>query len=163
MGPWVLKIWGPLSVTRNLDDASPCFYFLLQLKCRLACLLHRRPWAVVLFAFRIPNPRRIGSLISFFFFFVGWILLQYLYVYFPNIPAIATDNLYFFILFCLFTTCFGPYGPSSGETHHLYIYENYHTTAYPLFLQLFTYIVYVSLSIYNLIMVIVSIKWIQYI
>jgi hypothetical protein len=39
------------------------------------------------------------------------------------IPPIATDNLYFFILFCLFTTCFGPYGPSSGETqHHLYIY-----------------------------------------
>jgi hypothetical protein len=60
------------------------------------------------------------------------------YVYFPNIPA-TEDNLYFFILFCLFTTCFGPYGPSSGETQqHLYIYENYHTTAYPLFLQLFT-------------------------
>jgi hypothetical protein len=36
------------------------------------------------------------------------------YVYFPNIPAIATDNLYFFILFCMFITCFGPYGPSSG-------------------------------------------------
>jgi hypothetical protein len=40
----------------------------------------------------------------------------------------------------------GPYGPSSIETqqHHLYVYENYHTTAYPLFLQLFTYMVYVS-------------------
>jgi hypothetical protein len=70
-------------------------------------------------------------------------MLRYLYVYFPNIPAIATDNPYFFILFCLFTTCFCPYGPSSGEIqhHHLYIYENYHTTAYPLFLQLFTLII----------------------
>jgi hypothetical protein len=47
-------------------------------------------------------------------------------------PAIATDNLC--LLFCLFTTCFGPYGPSSGETQHhpFYIYEN-HTTAHPLF------------------------------
>jgi hypothetical protein len=38
------------------------------------------------------------------------------------------------LLFCLFTTCFGPYGPSSGvPQHHLYIYENHHTTAHPLF------------------------------
>jgi hypothetical protein len=37
-------------------------------------------------------------------------------VCYPNILAIATDNLYFFILFCLFTTCFGSYGPSSGES-----------------------------------------------
>jgi hypothetical protein len=36
---------------------------------------------------------------------------------FKYIPAIVTDNLYFFIAFCLFTTCFGPYGPSSGETN----------------------------------------------
>jgi hypothetical protein len=42
------------------------------------------------------------------FIFVGCILLRCLYVYFPNIPAIVTDNLYFFILFCLFTTCFRP-------------------------------------------------------
>jgi hypothetical protein len=36
-------------------------------------------------------------------------------LYFPNIPAVTTDNLYFFYFFCLFTACFDPYGPSSGE------------------------------------------------
>jgi hypothetical protein len=30
------------------------------------------------------------------------------------------------------------------QQRHLYIYENYHTTAYPLFFQLFTRTVYVS-------------------
>jgi hypothetical protein len=36
-------------------------------------------------------------------------------VYLSNIPAIATENLLVLLLFSLFTTCFGPYGPSSGE------------------------------------------------
>jgi hypothetical protein len=35
-------------------------------------------------------------------------------VYLSNIPAIATENLLVLLLFSLFTTCFGPYGPSSG-------------------------------------------------
>jgi hypothetical protein len=45
------------------------------------------------------------------------------YLYFSNIPAIATENLLALLLFSLFTTCFGPYGPSSGEIplHHLHI------------------------------------------
>jgi hypothetical protein len=54
-------------------------------------------------------------------------------------------------LFCLFTTCFGPYGPSSGETqqHYLYIYENHHTTAHPLFYN-YSLIIYLStLKSYN--------------
>jgi hypothetical protein len=85
--------------------------------------------------------------IYIYFIFVGCILLRYLYVYFQNIPTIATDSLDFFIVFCLFTTCFGPYGPSSGETqHHLYIYESYHTTAYPL--QLFACTVHVSYCLF---------------
>jgi hypothetical protein len=44
-------------------------------------------------------------------------------VYLSNIPAIATENLLVLLLFFLFTTCFGPYGPSSGEIqlHHLHI------------------------------------------
>jgi hypothetical protein len=48
-----------------------------------------------------------------------------------------------------------------------YVYENYHTTAYPLFFLNYSPIWCTSpiiyLSIYNHIMVIVSIKWIQYI
>jgi hypothetical protein len=46
-----------------------------------------------------------------------------LHVYVSNIPAIATANLLGFLLCSLFTTCFGPYGPSSGEIqlHHLHI------------------------------------------
>jgi hypothetical protein len=45
------------------------------------------------------------------------------YVYLSNIPAIATENLLVLLLFSLFTTCFGSYGPSSGEMqlHHLHI------------------------------------------
>jgi hypothetical protein len=57
------------------------------------------------------------------FILVGWILLRYVYVYLSNIPAIATENLLVLLLFSLFATCFGPYGPSSGEIqlHHLHI------------------------------------------
>jgi hypothetical protein len=57
------------------------------------------------------------------FILVGCILLRYIYVYLSNIPAIETENLLVLLLFSLFTTCFGPYGPSSGEIqlHHLYI------------------------------------------
>jgi hypothetical protein len=42
---------------------------------------------------------------------------------FKYIPAIATENLLVLFLFSLFTTCFGPYGPSSGEIqlHYLHI------------------------------------------
>jgi hypothetical protein len=45
------------------------------------------------------------------------------YVYLSNIPAIATANLLLLLLSSLFTACFGPYGPSSGEIqlHHLHI------------------------------------------
>jgi hypothetical protein len=38
-------------------------------------------------------------------------------VYFPNIyPRSQLITFISLSLFCLFTTCFGPYGPSSGET-----------------------------------------------
>jgi hypothetical protein len=58
-----------------------------------------------------------------YFILVECILLRYVYVYLSNIPAIATENVLLLLLFSLFTTCFGPYGPSSGEIqlHHLHI------------------------------------------
>jgi hypothetical protein len=58
-----------------------------------------------------------------YFILVGCILLRYVYVYLSNIPAIATENLLVLLLFSLFATCFGPYGPSSGKIllHHLHI------------------------------------------
>jgi hypothetical protein len=58
-----------------------------------------------------------------------------LYVYISNIPAIATENFCCYFYFCLYTTCFGPYGPTSGETqqHHLYFESAIYTTTDPLF------------------------------
>jgi hypothetical protein len=51
-----------------------------------------------------------------YFILVGCILLSYVHEYFSNIvPAITTENLLVLLLFSLFTTCLGPYGPSSGE------------------------------------------------
>jgi hypothetical protein len=46
----------------------------------------------------------------------------------PNIAAIATGSLLVLLLFSLFTTCFGSYGPSSGETQlrHLHIRVLHH-------------------------------------
>jgi hypothetical protein len=63
-------------------------------------------------------------------------------VYLSNIPAIATENLLAFLLFSLFTTCFGPYGPSSGEIqlHHLTYFEKaIDTTTDPLFYNCHSY------------------------
>jgi hypothetical protein len=59
---------------------------------------------------------------NLYFILVRCILLRYVYVYLSNIPAIATENLLVLHLFSLFTTCFGPYGPSSGEIqlHHIF-------------------------------------------
>jgi hypothetical protein len=53
----------------------------------------------------------------------AWSKSSKFYVYLSNIPAIATENLLALLLFSLFTTYFGPYGPSSGEIqlHHLHI------------------------------------------
>jgi hypothetical protein len=113
-----------------------------------------------------PPPYKRWQTQIYDFIFVGCILLRYLYVYFPNIPAIATDNLYFFILFCLLTTYFGPYGLSSGETqqHYSYIYENHRTTAYVIFynLPIWCTSLIICLPIYSHIMVIISINCIQY-
>jgi hypothetical protein len=83
--------------------------------------------------------------------------ITYCTLCFPNIPAIATDNLYFFILFCLFTTCFGPYGPSSGETQQHYLYVLWKLSYYSIsvIFTIFTYMVYFSyylfiyLQLYN--------------
>jgi hypothetical protein len=50
------------------------------------------------------------------------------------IPTIATDNLYVFFILSVHYM-FGPLRAILRETqqHHLYIYENHHTTAHPLF------------------------------
>jgi hypothetical protein len=45
----------------------------------------------------------------------------YLNISFKHIPAIATENL-LMLFFSLFTTCFGPFGPSSCETQLYYLY-----------------------------------------
>jgi hypothetical protein len=47
--------------------------------------------------------------------------ITYLRIPFKYIPAIATENLLVLFLFSLFTTCFGPYGPSSGEIQLHYL------------------------------------------
>jgi hypothetical protein len=39
-------------------------------------------------------------------------------IFFRHIPAIATENL-LMLFFSLFTTCFGPFGPSSSETQFI--------------------------------------------
>jgi hypothetical protein len=66
---------------------------------------------------------------------VGCILLRYVYVYLSNIPAIATENLLVLLLFSLFATCFGLYGPSSGDTTTslTYFEKTIDTTTDPLF------------------------------
>jgi hypothetical protein len=56
-----------------------------------------------------------------------------------SIPLKYTCNpnreLLLLFLFCLLTTCFGPYGPSSGEIQqqHLYFKSAIDTTTDPLF------------------------------
>jgi hypothetical protein len=66
----------------------------------------------------------VTAIIHWAFILVGC-MSRYIYVYhvyLSNIPAIATENLLVLVLFLLFTTCLGPYGPSSGEIqHHLCI------------------------------------------
>jgi hypothetical protein len=61
----------------------------------------------------LSTPLRIVSLVF---------LPDVFYVYRSNILAIASE-IFVVILLCTFTTCFGPYGPSSGEIqqHHLSI------------------------------------------
>jgi hypothetical protein len=49
------------------------------------------------------------------------IVLILLRISFKHIPAITTENL-FMLFFSLFTTCFGPFGPSSGETQLYFLY-----------------------------------------
>jgi hypothetical protein len=39
-------------------------------------------------------------------------------IFLGHIPAIATENL-LMLFFSLFTTCFSPFGPSSGETQFI--------------------------------------------
>jgi hypothetical protein len=55
------------------------------------------------------------------FIFVGCILLRNVHEEsFRHIPAIATENFIDVIISVCITTCFGPYGPSSGEyNYHL--------------------------------------------
>jgi hypothetical protein len=52
------------------------------------------------------------------------------YVYFSNIYPQSQLIIFISLLYSLFTTCFGPYGPSSGETQHnkdnLYIFILYY-------------------------------------
>jgi hypothetical protein len=148
---------------------------LLSSKSLFLCLC--QPWIVVRFERYHVECRLVVIIVSectllcnalFNFFFVGCILLRYLYVYFPNIPAIATDNRYFFILFCLFTICFGPYEPSSGETqHHHFIFMKtiilQHIRYFYNYSPLWCTSLIINLPIYNHIMVIVLVKWIQYI
>jgi hypothetical protein len=104
---------------------------------------------------------------------VGWLAPDYTVSY-PRRQACLTvllctstsqiyprSQLIIFILFCLFTTCFGPYGPSSGETqHHLYIYMKTIIPQHIRYNYSLIWCIYliIYLSIYNHIMVIVSIK-----
>jgi hypothetical protein len=46
--------------------------------------------------------------------------------------AITTDNLYFFYSVCSLHVS-APTGHPQVKQHYLYIYENHHTTAHPLF------------------------------
>jgi hypothetical protein len=84
----------------------------------------------------------ISRIRAIFLYLWGASCCVILYVYLSNIPAIATE-IFVVILFCPFTTCFGPYGPSSGEIHqHLYIFwkcHPYHNGS--VVLQLFTHVV----------------------
>jgi hypothetical protein len=55
-----------------------------------------------------------------YFILVGSILLRNVYIKYKTIrrtPAIATESI-LLMLFSYFTTCFGPTGPSSGETQY---------------------------------------------
>jgi hypothetical protein len=71
-------------------------------------------------------------------------------LYISNIPAIATDK--FVVIFILPTTCFGPYGPSSGQIQqqqHLYFESAIDTITDPLFYNCSLIGVSLVLSIYN--------------
>jgi hypothetical protein len=84
------------------------------------------------------------------FIFVGCILLHYLhtlYKYTTQKPYICDPQtqLTTSLLFQNLTTCFGPYGPSSGEN-----FEDSHSTAtHPSFLQVWGYLLLLNLYVYN--------------
>jgi hypothetical protein len=88
--------------------------------------------------------------IESYFIFVGCILLRYLHMLYKHTtqkPYICDPQtqLTISLLFQNFTTCFGPYGPSSGD-----IFEDSHSTAtHRSFLQVWGYLLLLNLSSYD--------------